>query len=191
MECKEFKNIVVSLFDRVTDPKVKTECERHMAECAKCKRYYDEISQVADMLRPHHSPVWEEKQGVTGIVLRVAAIFIGVLMLSGIVYAAVHMTRSLDPQTEFVTVPRASLHTSPTTSLVSNPVVFKDAELEKILSEMATFYNYKVVYQDEAVRHTRLYYTWDKQMPIEEIIETFNQFNRIHVTLKDRQLFVE
>ena len=56
---------------------------------------------------------------------------------------------------------------------------------------MTTYYNYQVVYQDEAVRHTRLYYTWDRQMPIEEIIETFNQFKRIHVTAKDRQLFVK
>ena len=56
MDCMEFKNIVVDLFDRETDPQVKAESERHMAECDECKRYYDEMAHVTALLRPRHSP---------------------------------------------------------------------------------------------------------------------------------------
>ena len=194
MECKEFKNIVAGLFDREADPQLKAECERHMAECAECKRYYDEMSQVADMLRPRHSPVREEHHGPVPVILRWAAMFIGVLMLSGIAYAAIRIWTSPAPsevQTEDPVWSSSTLGKGETKdSTLLKPVVFEDAELETILREMTTYYNYQVIYQDEAVRHTRLYYTWDRQMPIEEIIETFNQFKRIHVTAKDRQLFV-
>ena len=159
MDCMEFKSIVVDLFDRETDPQVISECERHMAECDDCKRYYDEMAHVTALLRPRHSPVNSTSRRSRRW-LQTAAIFIGVLMLEN-------------------------------DSTMLKPVVFENAELKAILGEIATYYNYKVIYKGEDAQHTRLYFTWDKQMPIEEIIETFNQFNRIHITVKDCQLLVE
>ena len=146
------------------------------------------------MLRPHHSPVREEYHRPVPVILRWAAMFIGVLMLSGIAYAAIRIWTSPAPsevQTENPARSSSLGKGEAKDSTLLKPVVFEDAELETILREMTTYYNYQVIYQNEAIKHTRLYYTWDRQMPIEEIIETFNQFKRIHVTAKDRQLFVE
>ena len=190
----EFKNIVVDLFDRETDPQVKAECERHMAECDECKRYYDEMAHVTALLRPHHSPVTNTSRRSRRW-LQTAAIFIGVLMLSGIAFAAVQLVRATSqdkqPQSETVQPIVSGLRPSENDSTMLKPVVFENAELKAILGEIATYYNYKVIYKGEEAQHTRLYFTWDKQMPIEEIIDTFNQFNRIHITVKDCQLLVE
>ena len=67
----------------------------------------------------------------------------------------------------------------------------EDAELATILSEIATFYQCEVVYKSEASNHIRLYFTWDKKATIDELIDTFNKFERIHITREDKKLIVE
>ena len=131
--------------------------------------------------------------------LRVAAAFIGVLMLSGITYAAVHMIRSQetrDGEQETVAAANAQ-HSTHNTQLAEQDstamkaVVYEDAELATILNEIATFYQYEVVYKNEASKHIRLYFTWDKKETIDELIGTFNKFERIHITRENKKLFVE
>lgn len=194
MDCMKFKSIVVDLFDRETDPQVISECEQHMAECAECRRYYDETAHVIALLRPCHSPV-ESTSHQRRRWLQTAAIFIGVLMLSGIAFAAVQLVKSTSrarqSQSETVQPTISNTQLSENDSTMLKPVVYENAELKAILGEIATYYNYKVIYKGEDAQHTRLYFTWDKQMPIEDIVETFNQFNRIHITVKDCQLLVE
>lgn len=92
MDCKEFKTIVADLFDKDVDPQIKAECEKHISQCAECKEYYEELMMTADLLRPKHSPVVErEKPATTNLLYKVAVMFIGVILLSGIAYAAVRV----------------------------------------------------------------------------------------------------
>ncbi len=131
--------------------------------------------------------------------LRVAAAFIGVLMLSGITYAAVHMIRSQetrDREQETVAAANAQ-HSTHNTQLAEQdstamkPVVYEDTELATILNEIATFYQYEVVYKNEASKHIRLYFTWNQKVTIDELIGTFNKFERIHITSENKKLIVE
>ena len=39
MNCKEFKDKVVDLFDTTIDMQLQAECKAHMAECPECKAY--------------------------------------------------------------------------------------------------------------------------------------------------------
>ena len=71
------------------------------------------------------------------------------------------------------------------------PVVYEDAELETILREMAAFYHCETVYKNEKVKHVRLYFTWDKTASIDDVIKTFNKFERFHITQENRKLIVE
>ena len=64
-------------------------------------------------------------------------------------------------------------------------------ELATILNEIATFHQCEVVYKSEASKHIRLYFTWDKKRSIDEIIDTFNKFERIHITRDNQKLIVE
>lgn len=52
MNCDEFKNKVADLFDTTIDMQTKAECNQHMAECAECRTYYEELSETFKALQP-------------------------------------------------------------------------------------------------------------------------------------------
>jgi len=99
MDCNEFRNIVADLFDKEIDPQIKAECEKHISQCAECKEYYEDLLRAAELLRPKHSPVTKNKKKKTDSSLftlhsslfKIAASFIGIIMLSGITLAAYHV----------------------------------------------------------------------------------------------------
>ena len=130
---------------------------------------------------------------------KVAAMFIGVLMLSGITYAAIrivsqHVGGDLQSPTQEARITNSRQQITdeqPADSTAMKPVVFEDAELTTILHEVATFYQCETVYKNEKVKHVRLYFTWDKTKPIDEVVETFNKFERFHITRENQKLIVE
>ena len=134
------------------------------------------------------------------VIKKIAAIFIGVLMVSGITYAAVHIIRSISQtkqeQTEIATETNTQRPALETTfveqdSTLLKPVVFEDKELVTMLNEMATYYKYKVTYRNEDTKHVRLYFTWDKNAKIDDVIQTLNKFERINIIQENQELIVE
>ena len=131
--------------------------------------------------------------------LKIAAMFVGVLMLSGIAYAAVHILRSQETgdrsqETTAIANTRPATVNAPlaeSDSTTMQSVVFEDAELATILNEIATFYQVELVYKKEASKHIRLYFTWDKKKTIDDVIETFNKFERFHIIRENKKLIVE
>jgi hypothetical protein len=130
--------------------------------------------------------------------LKIAAMFIGVLMLSGIAYAAIHVISSHKQQDqalqEVVIKDAISPLNNPQVvqdSTIMKPIVYEDAELATILSELATFYQVEPVFMKEETKHLRLYFTWYKKQTTDDIVDTFNKFERIHITREDKKLIVE
>ncbi len=131
---------------------------------------------------------------------KMAALFIGVLILSGITYAAIHMISS-NPQSEQVDQTVAVDNTQPSTintqqsasadSTIIQPVVFENAELGRILQEIASFYQCEVVYKKEKTKRVRLFFTWDKKQSLDQVVETFNKFERFHIAKENQKLIVE
>ena len=131
---------------------------------------------------------------------KIAALFIGVLILSGITYAAIHMISS-NPQSEQVDQTVAVDNTQPLTinaqqsasadSTIIQPVVFENAELGRILQEIASFYQCEVVYKKEKAKRVRLFFTWDKKQSLDQVVETFNKFERFHIAKENQKLIVE
>jgi len=130
---------------------------------------------------------------------KLAAIFIGVLMLSGIAYATIHViSHSSQKPQEKQTVATAnaqhstlSVQQAEQDSTLHKPTVYEDVELEVILDDIATFYQVEPVFKKEACKHIRLYFTWDKKQALDDIINTFNKFERIHITRYDKILIIE
>ena len=165
----------------------------------------DQMLDETDVKVPDTNEEWEEFRGKREEgrrkrlpLLKIAAMFVGVLILSGIAYAAVHIIRGQEARVgkQEAVVSTNTQHLSPNTqapadSTVMKPVVYEDAELATILSEIATFYQCEVVYKSEVSNHIRLYFTWDKKATIDELIDTFNKFERIHITREDKKLIVE
>jgi hypothetical protein len=133
-------------------------------------------------------------------VKKMAALFIGVLILSGITYAAIHMISS-NPQSEQVDQTVAVDKAQPSTintqqsasadSTIIQPVVFENAELGMILQEIASFYQCEVVYKKEKTKRVRLFFTWDKKQSLDQVVETFNKFERFHIAKENQKLIVE
>jgi len=132
--------------------------------------------------------------------MRWAAIFVGLLMLSGISYAAYHIIYGFDKhqqmpvtETQMVTQPNtASVQVAQAdTTQLTNPIVYENAELGTILNDIAIQYQVEIVYKKEASKHIRLYFTLDKTANIDKIIDTFNNFERIHITNENQKLIVE
>ena len=130
---------------------------------------------------------------------QIAAMLIGVLVLSGIAYAAVRIVsqrggEELQSPAQEVRVSKRDQQKTvgqPIDSTAMQSVVFENAELETILREIAAFYQYETVYKNERVKHVRLYFTWDKTARIDEVVETCNKFERFHITRENQKLIVE
>ena len=129
-------------------------------------------------------------------ILKIAASFIGILLLSGIAVAAIlHTTKPEAPVTETTkTEVRTDNETSPaTTASVQEPhtVIFENTELQQIIDSLAIYYKVKPYYRRESSRQLRLYYEWDQHNSIAEITELLNNFEQVSISLKGDSIIIE
>ena len=130
---------------------------------------------------------------------KIAASFIGLLMLSGFAYATIHLiNNSKQKPQEEQTVTASNSQSSTLNAQLAEPdstdmkpIIYEDTELATILSDIATFYQVEPVYKKADSKHIRLYFTWDKKQTIDDLIDTFNKFERIHITREHQKLIVE
>ena len=130
---------------------------------------------------------------------KIAASFIGLLMLSGFAYATIHLINNSKqkPQEEQTVTASNSQSSTLNAQLAESdstdmkPIIYEDTELATILSDIATFYQVEPVYKKADSKHIRLYFTWDKKQSIDDLIDTFNKFERIHITREHQKLIVE
>ena len=128
--------------------------------------------------------------------MRIAAMFIGVLMLSGIAFAAYRLVVGGDsesPTQEVRTAnPTQQAGTLQQTQTDLNSIrTFENAELQQILKELSDYYHVSVEYRNEQSRHIRLYTKWDTAAPLQQIIELLNGFEKVSVRLIDNQIIAE
>lgn len=130
-------------------------------------------------------------------ILKAAAVFMGVLAVSGITIAAVYTMRGERPQTvheQAETVVNANRQTAvsvDTTEVTSEPVVFDNVTLDKMMSEIAAYYAVKVHFNNDDVRQLRFHFVWRKELGVEKVVEDMNHFERVNMTYKDNKLTVE
>ena len=131
---------------------------------------------------------------------KVAASFIGILLVSGIAFAAIHIVRQYQkteaPKSADTTAVANSsfstLHSSlPEDTTTVQPVIYDNLPLEEMLPEITAHYGVETTFQSEDVRGLRLHFVWDPQADLEKVVSDLNHFDHLHVTLKDNQLIVE
>ena len=132
--------------------------------------------------------------------MKIAASFIGVLLVSGIAFAAIHLVRQYQkqetPQTEItenVTMPVTTLSADTLTkdTVTVQPIIYDNIQLEKMLPEIAAHYDVKVIFTNDEARQFRFRFVWNPQQGIDQVISDLNQFERLTVTRKDSQIIVE
>ena len=153
------------------------------------------ISSVRPSVRPMHT--WR----------KVAAILIGILTLSGIAFAAVHIVRQAQHEERPVTAvekPQSAVivpQTLPTDTIVkSGPVVFDNVTLDSIAKDIATYHHLDVDLQNERQRvgasagmqasQLRFYFVWNQEDRLQEVIEKLNMFEQVNLAVENGKLIV-
>ena len=126
-----------------------------------------------------------------------AAMFVGILMLSGIAFAAIHIISRSDSHKEkdTVTVSNTSslTHQSPLsqdTIVAPQPKLYENVPLSDIFDELSTYYQIKAVYRNDASRQIRLFYQWKPEYTIEKVVDMLNNFELLQLELKNDTLYV-
>ena len=63
-------------------------------------------------------------------------------------------------------------------------VIFDNEPLEVIMKQIGDFYGYKPEFNSENARSLRLYFKWNQASTIQEIVESLNNFEQIHLTIE-------
>lgn len=134
---------------------------------------------------------------------KIAASIVGVIGLSGFAWAAIHQgwfapkTDTSAPVAMEQKAPIAAADSmktvtaEPKDTVSTKPTVFDNAELQEVLTQFASYYHVKVEYANEASRHIRIYFNWDRQKTLTQNIEILNAFERIQIREEDGTLKVE
>ena len=123
--------------------------------------------------------------------LKIAASIIGILMMSGIAFAAIHVIRhfsnaSVEPQTPILANPhQVPADTLKTDTIPPKVVRYNEATLEQIMTDMADYYGLTLNWKSEEAKTLRLFYIWNKQQSAVEAIRSINFFERIRLELSD------
>ena len=133
--------------------------------------------------------------------MKIAASFVGVLLVSGIAFAAIwSLTPGPSPKERVVKCSKTtdSVNKSNHSPLFrrgaggeASTVVYDNIPLEKMLSEIAAHYDAKVTFVNDEARGLRFRFVWDPQKGIGQVISDLNQFERLTVTQKDNVITVE
>ncbi len=132
--------------------------------------------------------------------MKIAASFIGVLLVSGIAFAAIQIVRYTQqhtPKTEEVINTPKSANVTPADTLTTDtiatpqPIIYDNIPLEKMLPEIAAHYDAKVTFVNDEARQLRFYFVWHPQKGIEKVVSDLNQFERLNITLNDNQITVK
>ena len=132
--------------------------------------------------------------------IKIAASFVGVLLVSGIAFAAIQIVRYAQqhtPKTEEVINTPKPANVTPTDTLTTDtiatpqPIIYDNIPLEKMLPEIAAHYDANVTFVNDEARQLRFRFVWNPQKGIDQVVSDLNQFERLTVTLKDNQITVE
>ena len=125
--------------------------------------------------------------------LKIAAIFVGVLLLSGIAYAAYHYAVKGDSQapTQEVRITKSPQQVVESQQEPDAVRTFENAELQQILQELSDYYHVGVEFRNEQARHIRLYTKWDTTASLSQIVERLNGFEKVNIQLTNNQMIAE
>ena len=156
-----------------------------------------------DMINAEWQRLSDEKQEVRSekySLLKFAAMFVGILMLSGIAFAAIHIAslyqKSEVPQAaDTMAEANSSLFTLnsslPADTIVkSRPVVFDNVTLDSIAKDIATYHHLDMDLQNEQASQLRFYFVWNQEESLQEVIEKLNMFEQVNLAVEDGKLIV-
>ena len=137
---------------------------------------------------------------------KLAASIAGFVLISGIAFAAIHTYIKRSQETTQVTADThpeviksdSAKQVAATDSLThpkpEKPAIhktFENVAFEKMLSEIASYYDLQVKFENNEDKTLRLYYEWNSHSSIENIVKELNQFENVNIELQQNELIVK
>lgn len=137
---------------------------------------------------------------------KMAASFVGVLLLSGVAFAAIHTFSSRRDDT------RQALADTAVAKSVAHPdtlsshyqmtggegmqanrfcKTFDNVSLSSMLAEMANHYGVEVEYHNQAAKQLRFYYEWNSGDELQKVLEELNHSQQVSLSLENGAIIVE
>ena len=137
---------------------------------------------------------------------KLAASIAGFVLISGIAFAAIHtfIKRSQEP-TQVTADTHPEVIKSDSVKLVAEndslthpkpekPAIhktFENVAFEQMISEIASYYDLQVKFENNEDKTLRLYYEWNSHSSIENIVKELNQFENVNIELQQNELIVK
>ena len=141
-----------------------------------------------------------EQSSSRNSLFKAAASIIGILMLSGIAYAAVHIISHSAGVDDKATTQEIQHLNSPkndaagetlTADSIPQTRIFENIPLDEMVSEIAHHYNKVADIQSEEAHELRLYYKWEPKDALESVVDDLNHFDRVSLAIEDDKLIVK
>ena len=133
---------------------------------------------------------------------KVAAGIIGILFTVGVAFAAIHIVRMVSHSKPQAMQAEQTISAKPTSTLPTDtiktdttanakPIVFDNVALDKMLPQIASYYNKEVEFQNTDARQFRFYFVWKQDETLDVVLHRLNLFESITVELKSDKIVVE
>ena len=137
---------------------------------------------------------------------KLAASIAGLVLISGIAFAAIHtyIKRSQEPtqitadthpeviksdSAKQVAAKDSLTHPKPEKPAIHK--TFENVAFEQMISEIASYYDLQVKFENNEDKTLRLYYEWNSHSSIENIVKELNQFENVNIELQQNELIVK
>ena len=132
---------------------------------------------------------------------KIAASFIGVLLVSGIAFAAIQVVRNISTPKPQQPTTEQTTDIDPVTSLPADtvqadtisvePYIFNNVPLDSMLTAIATAHGVGVEFENEAARHLRFHFVWKREDSLSRVVEKLNTFETVTTGMEDKTLVVK
>lgn len=131
---------------------------------------------------------------------KLVAAIAGILLLSGIAWAAVHFVNQMPANTGHEATITTTLDASgpgsrpnvdDMTDRTDDKVVYDNVALEQIMDEIAAHYGMDVEFLNAESRNLRFHFVWDKADGIDKVLDDLNHFERLEIEQQDKMLIVQ
>lgn len=191
MDCKEFRNTVADLFDKENSPHIRQECREHISHCTACRKHYEDLLATARLLQPKHSPIRQKSSTLSRRWLKVAALFAGILLVSGLALATIRLTRPAQNGPEQLRTVQDSSEQLILRTQQPSTVRFDEVHLDSILAVVSAHYGKTVVFRSERAKAMQFIMTWKPDASLADFLDELNMFDGLLLDVQNDTIFVE
>ena len=166
------------------------------------QKFYSEHTDEIEALGEDNTHSATVKRLKSIVPYKVAASIIGILFTAGFAFATIHILSLIpnpspkDEGSKYTQV--ADTARKDTTPLSTRrgaggeaPIVFDNVALEKMLSQIAAYYNKEVEFQNDNARQFRFYFVWKPDEGLDVTLHRLNLFESVSVELNSDKIVVE